>query len=911
MVGAVAFFTDQPQIDPEIEELRAKHKMALENSPFKETKTLPREERKKLGIPPNAYNEEVWELTMDPNLGRPAPERLWEVQMSLKRERDNNRGVGGDNNNPWVDRGPNNVGGRTRGIMFDPNDGTNRKVFAGGVSGGLWTNNDITSAVSTWNLVAGVPGNISVNVIISDPNNSNTFYIGTGESYTSGAAAGRGVWKSTDGGVTWANVWGGWTSTTINANPASDFVNGVFYINDMVARDNGGSTELYIAVAGAFLGSTNNINGGDLQFMGLNEQGVYRSTDGLATAPTKITINEGGTFPVNPNDLELDISNNIWMSSTRSSWGFNGGKIYQSTNGTTWNLINTIPNVNRLEIEPSPNNVNTFYALAESSLAFPGPVDIYTTTNAWTSFSQILTEPQDVDLQIPNTDFTRGQAFYDLVIEAYGSTNDTIQVGGIDLFLSEDQASTWTQTSKWSNNNNLAGLGVSLVHADQHTILQRPGTTKEFVYGTDGGLFYTADITVAGSSTTAITSRNNDYNTVQFYSGDISSVINGPNDDLIGGTQDNGTQAVYDAIAGANGFFDCCGGDGGYTEIDDLGTYIITAYPNNNHFAIVPPASFYQISSGIGGNFINIGALDKNLDVLFTNATTGATNQIERITNITTVPAQVQFTNALLTDAPSAMKVSPYTGASSKLFVGTRNGRLLRVDNADTAPAWTDITGGSFLGSISDIEFGQNESEIFVTMHNYGVTSIWFTSNGGTSWVSKDGDLPDLPVKCILQNPLIPGELIVGTELGVWATGDYTQGSPSWVQSYNGMSDVTVLDLDLRASDNVILATTHGRGMFTSQFTSTPLSVNDTVFDENTIVFYPTVSDGKFTMKNHRALGEVTFGLYDLTGKLVYEDKFDQSGSTTRDFDLNLNSGLYIVKIRSNNSSITKRIIIK
>ncbi len=37
------------------------------------------------------------------------------------------------------------------------------------------------------------------------------------------------------------------------------------------------------------------------------------------------------------------------------------------------------------------------------------------------------------------------------------------------------------------------------------------------------------------------------------------------------------------------------------------------------------------------------------------------------------------------------------------------------------------------------------------------------------------------------------------------------------------MSDVTVVDLDVRTSDDVILATTHGRGLFTSQLTSTPL----------------------------------------------------------------------------------------
>jgi len=73
-----------------------------------------------MGLPPNAYNERMWELTLDPSTGRPMPERVLELQQKLRLQRENYRGVGGDSNNPWVDRGPNNIGGRTRGIMFDP-----------------------------------------------------------------------------------------------------------------------------------------------------------------------------------------------------------------------------------------------------------------------------------------------------------------------------------------------------------------------------------------------------------------------------------------------------------------------------------------------------------------------------------------------------------------------------------------------------------------------------------------------------------------------------------------------------------------------------------------------------------------------------------------------------------------------
>ncbi|NOY47488.1 MAG: T9SS type A sorting domain-containing protein, partial [Chlorobi bacterium] len=417
--------------------------------------------------------------------------------------------------------------------------------------------------------------------------------------------------------------------------------------------------------------------------------------------------------------------------------------------------------------------------------------------------------------------------------------------------------------------------------------------------------------------TIAISARNKDYNTVQFYSGDIISVINTAADDLVGGTQDNGTPTILDAVAGANSSTDITGGDGGYTEYDDAGVYIVTAYPNNNHYAFVfgTPNTFYQISSGTGGSFINEAALDKNLDILYSNSSTSTpTYSIERTSNFVAGAGGIVNTSiasAVLNASPTAFKVSPFTPGSTKLFVGLENGRLLRIDNADGAFGILNISAGSgFVGSISDIEFGQNEMEIFVTMHNYGVTSIWFTSDGGSNWSSKEGDLPDLPVKCILQNPLIPNEVIIGTELGVWATADYTQASPVWVQSYNGMSDVTVLDLDVRTSDNMVLASTHGRGFFTSQFTAVPLGVSDNSLVSKGIRIFPTINNGNFTIVAKNSLGNVNMRIYNITGQEVLNSKFQLSNAQNR-FNLNVNSGIYFVNLKGDDFGGTQKIIIK
>ena len=123
-------------------------------------------------------------------------------------------------------------------------------------------------------------------------------------------------------------------------------------------------------------------------------------------------------------------------------------------------------------------------------------------------------------------------------------------------------------------------------------------------------------------------------------------------------------------------------------------------------------------------------------------------------------------------------------------------------------------------------------------MKNYGTTNIWYTPNGGTNWYSIEGNLPDMPVHTILQNPLRTSELMIGTELGVWHANTFDPDlfenqSLVWKQSYNGMSGVKVTDLDLQPnlpSPSVptgynVFAATYGRGIFSGQLTPRP--VND------------------------------------------------------------------------------------
>lgn len=891
--------------------LKKKYAFFLKNSPYKETQKLSRNERKKVGLPPNPYNERIWDLTLDPAVGRPTSERLIETQLSLRESRSKTK-FSTRNINTWQERGPADLGGRTRAFLFDPNDINNpnseddyTRVFAGSVSGGLWLNEDITDENSSWHIVSGLGSNISVTNIISDPNDSSIMYLGSGESYTTGLTFGQGVWKSTDSGQTWNHIFGGLSGTY---SSGTQIIDGVFYINDIIARNNNGNTELYISVAGAQYRYSS-----PTQWHSLNDQGVYKSIDG-GVSWTKFTINEDDSTHVNPNDIDLDKNNNIWLTTTYSSYGNNGGKIFKSIDGNQFQLIHTISDVKRTEIEPSMIDENLFWMVVSTSSG----ADIYKTTDNFNTVTKLANEPDDADDGIPSSDYTRNQSFYNLEVEETPSGD--IIVGGIDLFISSDAGNNWSQISKWSNNNNLYNLNVSLVHADQHGTFFRPGVGNEnkVVFTNDGGIYYCDDITQANNSTSAIQERNKGYNTSQFYYGDLSSDTNNDNDNIAGGSQDNGTWMLIAGGEGMNNFLKNWGGDGAFTEFDDNNDYMIESLPYNSHrLRTLPLENTYNITSNNdNGNFINEAALDKNLDILYCNNSSESEGfQIERNANIhpsSSGPIErTQLSNTLLDSDICTLSISEYNTNSTTLYVGLTNSRLLRVTEANSEnPTWADISG-DFVGSISDIEIGASEDEIFVSIFNYGVTSLWFTNDGGASWDNIEGDLPDIPVKCVLKNPLLSKELIVGTMLGIWITEDYTASSPVWVQSYNGMSETPIWDLDVRKSDNTILATTYGRGFFTSKFNSSSLTARFVSALENSISIYPTVNNGTFYLRSEESLGASRVSIFSLTGQNVYDDNIDISEKADINFELDLSAGMYLVKINVDDYIITKKIIVK
>lgn len=723
--------------------------------------------------------------TMDPSLGRPVPEILIDQNIRTARIRDGkdfsmvrqgaHSGTSLSTATIWEERGPRVVGGRTRALLFDPADANARKVWAGGVSGGLWYIDDITDPSAVWQKVDDFWDNLSVSCIAADPNNDQIMYVGTGESQV--GMRGAGIWKTTDGGQTWTSL------------PASA---DLLQVRDIAVRNEDGTSVVYAAVEVSI--------GNDSP---PHNQGLYRSADGGASWQQVLPIlATNGNRPNTATDIEIG-DDEIWVGTKPTySNSTNNSIIYRSTTGTagSWQVIN-LNTTGQVELAVAPSNPDVVYALLEDE----GTVaNIIKTTNEGATW-ETLNKPVDADTGIPDDDFSRGQAWYDLTAAVNPTNENEIIVGAIDLFRSGNGGNSWTQISKW-----WSGIAVTapVVHADQHAIVYRPGFPNQVIFGTDGGVYYGTNINTAGVD---IVARNNSYNVTQFYSAALHPTLTNY---MLGGTQDNGTQKF--TASGFGNTSEVIGGDGAMCFIDQndpqfqIGSYVYnTYYLSSNGGASFNTTLLDDMSSG---NFINVAEYDSDNKILYTAKTSGS---LYKVTQVTTTPVQSSIDFDFGSMA-SALRVSSHNSAN--LYVGTMTGRLFRIENANAStPDITEITGPDFpTGSISGIAFGATEDQILVTFFNYGVVNIWETRDGGVNWIDREGDLPNMPVRWVEYHPHNPDQAYIATQLGVWSTDNINVAEPEWLPTNGGLANVRTDMLRMRLDDGLLMASTYGRGVFTA-----------------------------------------------------------------------------------------------
>ena len=843
------------------------HQIHLNNSPYKNSKHLGKIDRFNIGLSPDRYHEEIYELTMNPSTGEPDYAVKQQVQRQIKESFEFKISAvpGQDAATPWYTIGPNNHAGRTRAAIFDLADSANGydRVIAGGVSGGLWQNTDIDNPSQAWTRIVGVPGNLAVSVIVQDPTNTNVIYAGTGESYTSGDVAGNGIYKSTNGGANWSLVFGsssGLSTTTFVSGGSYYEVEGYFYVNDLEIwdHDNNPSTQEHLYAA---LGFSNHKKMSDT-YLDLFDFGLYRSTDG-GTNWTLVAQNHhiNTSVPEHFNDIDVQkVSNRLWLATTNSYGNTDGGNFYYiepdgsstlTRASPTW--TNTPSLVTRTEIAPSATNTDTHYILLSSGN--PSQANLYKTTDNFVTIAPI-TEPNDADSSILSTDFTRNQSFYDLEIEVDPFNDDIVYAGGINWHRSSDGGTSWDQITKWSNNPNMNTLNVSEVHADQHGLYFRPNDSNQAIVVNDGGLAYCSNLATA-SNTLNFTEMEDNFVTTQFYRVAQTPPDFAGTDMVFGGTQDNGTYRLDNPQNNKVVGNTVTGGDGAATFFDQVGgNYMISNYIYNNSIyrvqydAAGTPIGQGELVSSIPdneGSFINPAALDSFNDVYFSNAGSGSNTdpkngKVRVITGLDGPSPTTFLIDAIAsagTNYITALEVSRHTTNTSLLYVGMRNGEVIKIEDANSSGSYTASTILNLTGSISDIHIGESDDEIYVTLYNYGISNnIQYTDDGGLTWTNKEGDFPDIPIYSILHNPYESEEVIVGTELGVWKTlnfGPGTSSNPNWTVAEEGMSDVSVHDMVFRgtsATDNRVVAGTYGRGIYVGSFsanTNPPVTITDSI----------------------------------------------------------------------------------
>ena len=642
------------------------HEFFLNNSPYKETQLLNRSERKAEGLPPNQYHEQLFDLTLNPTTGKVDYSSKLEAQQQIE------SGVsdaarfavpGQSGTTPWYEIGPKNHAGRSRAAVWDESDTTTRTIIAGGVSGGLWRNNDITSGLSEWTRITGVPGNLAVSVIVQDPGNANVLYLGTGESYTSGDAFGNGIYKSINAGLTWDLVFGRGASTTVTntgSSPSNLRVEGFFTVNDIVLYDHDKNPATDAQVfAGLSSASHYRRSTSFGTWTDENVVGLWKSTDGEPGNWNRIaSVNNGSTRGENVNDIEVqEVSNRIWLSTKRSALGPSyglGGRFWYSDDGINFTRVTpTFPafpntsdnNRRRTEIASSHQNTDTHYIVIETtgtaSSSNEIPV-IYKTTDNFSTLTYIE-PPIAADSSHPSFEYTNGQSFYDLEIEVDPKNDNIIYVGGISWYRSQNSGSSWSQINVWAQQSGMEALGISTVHADQHGLYFKPGDPDKAIVVNDGGVYYSSSLSTA-SDTSTFAGMEKNMITTQFYTVAQSPVDFAGDDWIIGGTQDNGTYSLLNSNQNKTDGTSIQSGDGGDTFFDQVGgDYYISSYVRNNkilrggfdaggNIDINFGWNFESSNNGIDnltsdlsipsneGDFINPAALDSNQDVYYSCA---------------------------------------------------------------------------------------------------------------------------------------------------------------------------------------------------------------------------------------------------------------------------------------------------
>lgn len=833
----------------------------------------------------------------------------------------------------WQQRGPANVGGRTRAIALDLND--ENRILSGGVSGGLWVSENGGQSFEklTTNLMLH-----SITSIAQDPRNAfrNVWYYGTGElSGNSADLEGHGIYKSIDNGLTWSLIPSTSNDSANSVSNLGDFK----YVQDVKVNPINGDV-VAATYAGVFLSQ----NGGDSWQNVLKADG---SPNGFGY------INFG-------NQVSVDIGMGGVYYATLSSDAQDAG-IWRSVDGLNWTDItpNGFPaSFRRIESDFNPFNFNELLFVVDASTN--PSVDNhelwhYTflsgdgsgSNGNWEDRTDNLPAGDCLGFYDFNFGYFQTQNSYDMLIAYHPSQEDVVFIGGTNLYRSTD-AFTSQNNYLWIGGYQCDALNPSNYiwpnhHPDNHLLVFLPSNDEVMISAHDGGLSLTQDCL---ASTVVWESANNGYGTSQFYTVAIEQG-NTDSDVIIGGLQDNGTWLTTspDPYASwVNTFY----GDGAYCAITENGSNYYVSWQGGKTFKFDidqngQTTALTRIDPTGASNymFINPFILDPNDDNIMYLP---AGSHVWKNDSLDDIPLLNDEYNDITTgwtrinesSTNTAFSSSNYISAigmskqnSDILYYGTYNGLVYKLSGLLTGNLIkenlkrSNMPSGAYVSSI--IPNPSNANEVLISYSNYEVESMFYTEDGGTSWDNISGNLE--------QNPDGSGAgpsinwmhwyqdeqdtlYFCGTTSGLFATTFLDAENTVWErQAVNEIGNVPVTMITSRAFDKNIVVATHGGGIFSTKEYN--VGINDQPEMDLINVAFPFPNPASSRIQLNLELdfnAELSVQVYDVLGVLIENVSNEFRSKGKHEFKWSTakyNDGTYFVCVRVKDQIVTRSFLVK
>lgn len=785
----------------------------------------------------------------------------------------------------YTSRGPSNLGGRTRAVVIDKSDNTSNTILAGGVSSGLFRTTD---GGASWTKVSANDEIHNVTAIAQDPRPGfqNIWYYATGERLGNSASLGsfyfgNGVWKSTDGGLSWNQI--PETSSVITSFDSQlDIISAL-----EVSPING---DLLIASTA----SIHRFDGTTLT-RELNDSGT-NMTDLVVTSTGRVYAAFDGR----------NSQNGIWTSPTG-----NGSWTRLAENNTPTGFASA----GRIVLGLAPSNDNILYVLYVNGNSGNIEADLWqynAATDTWTDFSAKL--PDEPNGNSTGNDPFAVQGGYDLVVEVNPFDQDFVVIGGTNVYKIEDinNDAEFIRIGGYRNNQgySLYDAGGVQHHPDIHALVFDPNNQNVLFSGTDGGVHKTLDVT---QNTVSWVNLNNDYQTYQYYHVALDP-LDGSNI-VLGGAQDNGTTigGTDDGFSNNTLMGSVFGGDGvavGIARVNaDQDIQLYLGSQLGNFWTRDPDTGYRPIRpNGAGSQFVTYFYLDEdNNNALYFAGQNRLflTTDAENITSSTwenagTLPVSQNIRSMTATRGT-------YDPASSYLLIGGENGGVFKLDNpqnlrgelSTTALNITPTGASTSNGSIvSALAVHPSNKDIAIAVYaNYGINNIFITADATSdtpNWTLVERNLSAHSVRSAAIAE-VNGETIyfVGTARGLYSSSD--PANEDWViEGPNDIGLAVVSQLVYRPSDRKLLVGTHGNGMYETTVEAT-LSNEDLASNTVDVSVFPNPVDTELNLsiRNTNAQSDIQYVISDIQGKQWMRGRMSNQKIAVP----SLQSGIYLLQL--------------